>query len=443
MTSMSMILLACLCFFKEAMAAYDSSSKSNIAVYWGQNSGLTQGRLLEYCTDDVDIVLLSFMTAFPNNLALNFANQCGSSFSDGLLHCSTIGEDIKTCQKSGTKVLLSLGGASGSYGFSSDSDAEDFAETLWNKFGGGSDDERPFDDAKVDGFDFDIENNNDVGYAALSTKLREYFAKDSSKEYYISAAPQCPYPDASVGDLLSNADVDFVFIQFYNNYCSLGSSFNFDTWQDYASNTSPNKNTKLFVGLPGAQSSAGSGYVLASTVEKYISEIYSSPNFAGISLWDASSSFSNVDSSGKNFVEQMKDILTSSSSNDDKLTSSSSYIQESSSSSTETSYIEAASTSSASSSSLVFSPSLSSLEAVLTSYEDSSYAPGTLSSVIISSARTLQETSSAFTSSVADYTPSEQQKKILTVYTHPIVYNRVTMTQTIEITSTVYGISPN
>lgn len=87
-------------------------------------------------------------------------------------------QDIETCQSLGKKVLLSLGGASGSYLFSDDSQAETFAQTLWDTFGEGTGaSERPFDSAVVDGFDFDIENNNEVGYSALATKLRTLFAE--------------------------------------------------------------------------------------------------------------------------------------------------------------------------------------------------------------------------------------------------------------------------
>lgn len=292
--------------------AFSASSNQNVAVYWGQNSYGNQERLSYYCdSDDTDIILLAFVTGFPE-LSLNFANQCGGSFSNGVLHCSQIGEDIKTCQAKGKKVLLSLGGASGSYGFSgsnADSDAEEFAATLWNKFGAGSDDERPFDDAIVDGFDFDLENNNQAGTVALSNALRTQFAKDSSKQYYLSAAPQCVYPDASTGDILAETDIDFAFIQFYNNYCSLGANFNWDTWQTYAELVSPNKDIKLYVGLPGASSSAGSGYADLDTVKKYVGlDILNSNNFGGFMLWDASSGASNT-ANGVSFTQQLKNYL--------------------------------------------------------------------------------------------------------------------------------------
>lgn len=33
---------------------------------------------------------------------------------------------------------------------------------------------------------------------------------DKSKTYYVAAAPQCPFPDLYVGDVLNNAWFDFV-----------------------------------------------------------------------------------------------------------------------------------------------------------------------------------------------------------------------------------------
>ncbi|GMF02357.1 unnamed protein product [Ambrosiozyma monospora] len=164
------------------------ASASEIALYWGQATS-TQDRLSSYCQKgDADIFLVSFMDRFSSAsgaMDINFAGACSTQGSNGLLKCDQIAEDIKTCQGLGKKILLSLGGSSGSYGFASDSDGEGFAETLWNYFGGGSDvssSERPFGDSVVDGFDFDIEMGSDSGYAALVTKLREYFDKDSSKQ---------------------------------------------------------------------------------------------------------------------------------------------------------------------------------------------------------------------------------------------------------------------
>lgn len=319
-------ILLPLLFILSTVFAFDINSKTNVAVYWGQNSAGSQKSLASYCQNtEADIFLLSFMNSFPA-IGLNFADACTTTFPDGLLQCSQIAEDIKTCQSLGKKVLLSMGGASGAYGFADDAQAEAFATTLWNTFGEGSDIsvERPFGQSIVDGFDFDIENNNGKGYAALVSKLRQLFS-NGSKQYYISAAPQCPYPDASVGDLLANADVDFAFIQFYNNYCNVEAQFNWDDWKNFAINTSPNKNIKLYLGLPGAPSAAGSGYISnLDNLSKVIKEISSLANFGGISLWDASQATSNV-IDGADYLSQMKNILKSAAGSTETPTTSSSY----------------------------------------------------------------------------------------------------------------------
>ncbi|KAG7191251.1 Chitinase 1, partial [Scheffersomyces spartinae] len=280
---------------------------SEVAVYWGQNSAGGQERLSTYCdSTSVDIVLVSFINGFPN-LEVNFSNQCGATFPSGLLHCPQIGEDIKYCQSKGKKVMISMGGASGSYGFSSEAEGSEFATTLWNKFGGGSDAERPFDDAVVDGFDFDIEHGAETGYVALAEGLKSYFAT-ASKKYYLGAAPQCPYPDATLNQLLTSVALDYSFIQFYNNYCNLGPNFNWASWAEYAATVSPNKDIQLFLGLPGSEVSA-SGYTPSATVNKYLSDIQCGPNFGGFAIWDASSAWSNVDSNGDNYAVQLKNLL--------------------------------------------------------------------------------------------------------------------------------------
>lgn len=301
-------------FFINTVLSLDIDSQENIAVYWGQNSQGGQQRLANYCqSSDADIFILSFLDIFPTNVVLNFANACSETFADNtnLLHCTQIASDIQTCQSLGKKVLLSLGGASGAYGFTTTQQAETFAQTLWDTFGEGENSstvDRPFESVLVDGFDFDIENNINIGYAALVNKLRDLF-KEGSKSYYISAAPQCPYPDASVGDLLANAQVDFAFIQFYNNYCNVDKQFNWADWENYAANVSPNKDIKLFLGLPGSPSAASSGFVSDLTLlQDTVNDIKTNNNFGGVAIWDASQGYSyQID--GISYIENVKNVL--------------------------------------------------------------------------------------------------------------------------------------
>lgn len=301
----------------------ESKYKGQTAVYWGQASAQEQNRLRYYCdSDSVDIFILSFITDFPNywgnehGYKLNLANSCSSeqyssSSSDSwsttstssstVANCSEVGDDIKYCQSLNKTILLSLGGESGTYGFTSDSEAEEFATVLWNSFGEGSDYtsiEKPFGDAIIDGYDFDLENQQQTGYVALANKLQEYGENNGTKEYIYTSAPQCPFPDQSNSDLIDNFELDYLFVQFYNNDCNLDLDFNYDTWAEHIQSLSYNK-TKIFIGLPANSSAASSGYVDSDTIIEKIDEIWSNDTlkdtFGGVMFWDASQGFGYSD----------------------------------------------------------------------------------------------------------------------------------------------------
>ncbi|KAG2184269.1 hypothetical protein INT44_009284 [Umbelopsis vinacea] len=283
-------------------------------LFRGQNSygaagGASSGwqkNLASYCSDSTtDIFVLAFLNVFYStggDPALDFSNasnNCTTFAGTNMLHCPQIGADIQTCQSKGKKILLSLGGAAGSYGFSSDAQGTAFADQLWNLFGAGSSSTRPFDSAVIDGFDLDIEGGGATGYAAFVNQMRTHYASDTSKSYYISGAPQCPYPDAYLGAVLNSAWFDFVWVQFYNNYCSVqGGSFNYGTWDTWATQTSINKNVRIFIGVPGSTSGASSGYVPLAALESTISSTRSAyKSFGGVMMWDASQAYGNTDGS--------------------------------------------------------------------------------------------------------------------------------------------------
>ncbi|KAJ2819352.1 Chitinase 2, partial [Coemansia furcata] len=243
--------------------AFDVSCNSNYASYYGQNSARNQATLGSYCADATeDVIILAFMNGFPN-VVLNFANACETTFEgSSLLHCPNIAADIKFCQSKGKAVILSMGGAAGSYGFSSDSQASQFADTMWNMFFKGTATQRPFDDAVLDGIDLDIEGGGASGYAAFINQLRAHYASDPSKQYYIAGAPQCPFPDAYLGSTLNSAWFDMVFVQFYNNYCGLNAYttwFNFADWDNWAKTQSVNKNVRIYIGALGSPTAGSTG----------------------------------------------------------------------------------------------------------------------------------------------------------------------------------------
>lgn len=307
------------------VSAFSASSTDNVVVYWGQNSAGSQQRLATYCQDStIDIIPISFLVAFGTGAyQINFANMCGGTPIAGssLVQCDQIAEDIKTCQAAGKKILLSMGGASGAYGFSSAAQATQTANDLWNYFGGGSSSIRPFGTSNVDGFDLDIENNNPAYYPEFIAQMRTNYASQSARTYYIAGAPQCVYPDASLANALADSYFDFLFIQFYNNYCGLyqyGSStnaFNYATWDTWAKQTSKNKNVRLYLGVAAATgaANAGTGYVAPSVMIQAAKDLKSqySSTFGGIMMWDASQAYANVPSGYSiNYAQIAKQALT-------------------------------------------------------------------------------------------------------------------------------------
>lgn len=86
---------------------------------------------------------------------MSFANVCnegnGTFPGTQLSNCSFLAADIEECQSKGKIITLSLGGADSSVGFNSTTQAEEFADTIWDSFLGGQSDVRPFGDAVLDG----------------------------------------------------------------------------------------------------------------------------------------------------------------------------------------------------------------------------------------------------------------------------------------------------
>ena len=69
----------------------------------------------------------------------------------------------------------------------------------------------------------DNEDKDQTGYVAFVKALRTQFATDKSKQYYISAAPQCPLPDASI-PVGAMQLMDFVVSNFPSSLFSLSIS---------------------------------------------------------------------------------------------------------------------------------------------------------------------------------------------------------------------------
>ncbi|KDR84819.1 hypothetical protein GALMADRAFT_293254 [Galerina marginata CBS 339.88] len=298
------------------VTAFDNTRFDNVAVYWGQNSygavnsGNTanyQQRISYYCNDNaIDVFPVAFLNVFFGTggaPSLNLANTCNptdnATFAGTELpNCVSLATDIAACQAKGKIVTLSLGGATGAVGFTSDAQASTFGQTIWDMFLGGTSSTRPFGTAVLDGIDLDIEGGGSDHYSVFVNKIRS-LASGASKKYYVTAAPQCVFPDAALGGVLNSANFDAIYVQFYNNYCGLqafgqASNWNFGIWDTWARTVSPNPNVKVYIGAPASSTAAGSGYVAIGTLSNIAVQMRKSfPSFGGVMLWDASQAYAN------------------------------------------------------------------------------------------------------------------------------------------------------
>jgi chitinase len=301
-----------------------------IVTYWGQNgaSRVTtdvtkhEKSLAETCQDNpqYEAVIVAFVIEFfsPENVdrtpRTNFSKHCTSMNAYDADHkrlykCDVIARGINECQRLNKKVLISLGGANGNYGFANDDEARMFAQTTWDLFLGGQHNFRPFTTAILDGIDLDIEGGGSTGYTAYVRRLRELMGGDKSRPWYISAAPQCPTPDAHLGPgagkVLGDAPelFDFLNVQFYNNWCGGHNPGllvqQFDAWAKVG--------PKILVGLP-AHSASGTPFVPRGQLPGILNQVKGKPAFGGVMLWDAGADMHSIED-GQTYSAFVKTLL--------------------------------------------------------------------------------------------------------------------------------------
>ncbi|CAN1157275.1 Acidic endochitinase SE2 [Linum perenne] len=263
------------------------SEAGQISVYWGQNGN--EGTLAATCaTGNYDFVNIAFLSTFGSGRtpALNLASHCDPYTPGG---CRNLSSDIEFCQKRGVKVFLSIGGAVGTYSLSSTADAKKVARYLWNNFlGGGSNVSslsRPLGPANLDRIDFDIEFGSDLYWGDLAKFLTGF----GKKKVYLSAAPQCPFPDAWIGKGLKTGRFDYVWVQFFNNppcqydVVSENVSDLLKSWKRWVSNVPAEK---IFLGLPAAKDAAGGGFIPVEELKSEVLPVIKGyGKYGGVMLW--------------------------------------------------------------------------------------------------------------------------------------------------------------
>ncbi|KAH8765263.1 glycoside hydrolase superfamily, partial [Hyaloscypha sp. PMI_1271] len=167
--------------------------------------------------------------------------------------------------------------------------------------------------AQANGLQSNSMADNQAGYIAAINQLRILFAEHNkatgcNKQYLITGAPQCPFPDAQMSDMINGAQFDIVWPQFYNNpACSARnwvtnnnagtSGFNFNKWQTSLA-TGASKDAQLYIGLLGGPQGTSATYLtdyLNPTEAKNLIGAYAGQSkFGGVMLWDAVSSDGSV-----------------------------------------------------------------------------------------------------------------------------------------------------
>jgi chitinase len=161
-----------------------------------------------------------------------------------------------------------------------------FADYLWHHFLGGQSYCRPLGDAVLDGIDFDIERGTTEYWDELAKTLIGFDKLRNNRKVYLTAAPNCPFPDPYLGEALKTVVFDYVWVKFYNNatceYVNNADNLkhSFTEWTTIPA-------TEIFVGLPAAPEAATSGYVKPTIViNEEFPDIELSPKYGGVMVWN-------------------------------------------------------------------------------------------------------------------------------------------------------------
>ncbi|CAN6460893.1 unnamed protein product [Victoria cruziana] len=251
-----------------------SDREGKVGIYWGQAAASTEvveGSLKETCaTGTFGYVAIAFLdiSADGSGFFLNLTTHCNSLTGN----CSQLSSEITYCQEMGVKVLLSVGDLLRRLNLTSAADAQPVAEYLYDNFLAGSNSSsRPMGDAVLDGVEVIVDGGSPKIYEGLAEYLKAYGTTENP--VFMAAAPQCDYPET-----FDSSSFDIVWPQFYNDNCSLTTS-----WAEWAAKTAA---ASIAVGLPTAEDAA-SGYMTANDViTRVLPLAKTSPKYGGVMLWN-------------------------------------------------------------------------------------------------------------------------------------------------------------
>ncbi|BBN01604.1 protein MpGH18.4 [Marchantia polymorpha subsp. ruderalis] len=288
--------------------AIQTFGAGQVVGYWGQEGDdKTEGSLAALCASgNYGIVIIAYLSKFGRNQSpvLDLGGHCDAPTGA----CQRYASEIATCQKRGIRVLLSLGGEVGGYGFDTADEARLLAQDIWDNYMGGSSSNSPLGEVNLDGLDLRIFSGGHRFYADLGGRLREIAQDNQYKYLYFGVSPQCPCPDPSLGPdsagkFMETNLVDLVFVQFYNNPgCDIRGGIDdlVRSWSNWITRITASK-PAFYISLP-ASPSAGEGFIDTKTLkDSVVPSIKTIGNYSGVALW--------APSTNRTFAASIKSIV--------------------------------------------------------------------------------------------------------------------------------------
>ncbi|KAK7283584.1 hypothetical protein RIF29_13196 [Crotalaria pallida] len=285
-----LLALSTLSFIVNSSIAADCVGSGAISVYWGQHKDdETEGTLKETCDSGYyKIVILESLIVYDDGQTptLNLANHCGPLTTP----CSQLEETIKHCQDLGIKVFLSIGLNQTPKLASSNSSSSDdasvtkvLANYLLENFLSGN--PGPLGSVFLDGIDIaDVVATKNLQWDELVKAISEF---TSERKIYLSAAPQCVYPDYYLGAAIQTGLFDYIWVEFFyqNPSCIYSDGSAASLIKEWKRWTSGVPNSKIFLGVTATKEIAG--YIAPDVLKSdVLPTIRGSSNYGGVMVWD-------------------------------------------------------------------------------------------------------------------------------------------------------------
>ncbi|GAB4858386.1 hypothetical protein Ancab_009857 [Ancistrocladus abbreviatus] len=125
-------------------------------------------------------------------------------------------------------------------------------------------------------------------WSGIQKARRRLFSSYSSttRKVYLSAALQCKFPDANLSGTISTGLFDYVWVQFYNNYCEYANGSAHQLLSCWTQWITVDAN-QVFLGIPTATGAAGGGYISSDVlIAQVLPTVKESSKYGGVMLWN-------------------------------------------------------------------------------------------------------------------------------------------------------------